>query len=972
MTKTKSFTLLFLFAAAAWPRTDRQTCGSYPGRGQEELLLHRQSMRDPAKIAALRAAAKPASRDQGNIVIMDDTGVVTRRNTFNLDRRFVLFQPVNPAISEYSFQSGEGGYDAGIAQAGTPVSGIGDDDARPIDLPFAFRFYGNSYTSAFLNSDGNITFGAADSASADRSIGRMTSGPPRIAPFYADLDPSRSGSIRMNATPDRVTFSWDAVPEYQDFGVGPRNTFQVSLFADGRVLIAWEGISSRDAVVGIAPGSLRGASAILSFSTPSTSTYSGAVIEGFNSTERVDIVLAAQKFFETHDDNYDYIAIYNNIGIPADNGAVAFEVTVRNNRTGIGDPIVDDGFEYGSASRLQAVLNMGPLSQYPVNPNAVVPSRITSRDTPLTVLGHEAGHLWLAFVSVPDPDNPSATPMLGRQTAHWAFTFNSEASLLEGNRIRDNGAGASPRFTTTATVEGYAPLDQYLMGFRDPRDVPSSFYVARASVGSANRSPQAGVSFDGERRDVSIDDVVAASGVRRPDFTVSQRRFRMAIVLVAREGSQPTAEEMAQIEGYRAGFDPFFARASGDRASMDTSLLRGLRLSVAPASGIAIGTAAAAFVELAADAESPLTVTLRTTGLVTAPASVTIPAGERRASFELRGVSAGVDDLEASPADTRYASAHARIQGNAATALRLEVTSGDKQQIPQSGTLAPIVVRVADANNLPYPGVEIVATPAAGASVQAVRVTTGQDGAASFVWTPGSTNELRLSLAAAPNVVVTATALGKPTIAANGVVNAASFTPGLAPGGIASIFGSSLAGGSRATTGFPLGDELAGVRVLVNGVRAIPIYVSDGQINFIAPAALEPGEAEVAVVTVAPAATGTSNTVRATVRALDPGIFGILRAGTTQLAGTNPSAPGEVIEIYATGMGAVSGEATVTPAQVRIGGSAAQVLYSGPAPGFPGLYQVNAVVPAGVASGQVDAVLVQGQTVSNASPVQIR
>jgi len=29
--------------------------------------------------------------------------------------------------------------------------------------------------------------------------------------------------------------------------------------------------------------------------------------------------------------------------------------------------------------------------------------------------------------------------MLGTQLAHWAFTFNSEASLLEGNRIRDNG-----------------------------------------------------------------------------------------------------------------------------------------------------------------------------------------------------------------------------------------------------------------------------------------------------------------------------------------------------------------------------------------------------------------------------------------------------------------------------------------------------------------------------------------------------
>ena len=70
--------------------------------------------------------------------------------------------------------------------------------------------------------------------------------------------------------------------------------------------------------------------------------------------------------------------------------------------------------------------------------------------------------------------------MLGYQSAHWNFLFNSEASLLEGNRIQDNGAGVSPRFQTTATVEGYSPLDQYLMGFRSAQDVPPTFYVANA------------------------------------------------------------------------------------------------------------------------------------------------------------------------------------------------------------------------------------------------------------------------------------------------------------------------------------------------------------------------------------------------------------------------------------------------------------------------------------------------------------
>ena len=59
----------------------------------------------------------------------------------------------------------------------------------------------------------------------------------------------------------------------------------------------------------------------------------------------------------------------------------------------------------------------------------------------MTVLGHEAGHLFLAFASVPDPTDPSARPMLGFGGSHWSFVFNSEASLNEGEQITDRGQG---------------------------------------------------------------------------------------------------------------------------------------------------------------------------------------------------------------------------------------------------------------------------------------------------------------------------------------------------------------------------------------------------------------------------------------------------------------------------------------------------------------------------------------------------
>jgi uncharacterized protein (TIGR03437 family) len=973
--------ILFLVPAVAPARLDVQVCGTHALRSAEEKFLHRQSRQRIARLSpALRQAGPPsAARDVGDIALIDDSdGVVARRNLFNLERRFVLFQPQNAQAGAYRFESGSGGYDAGMADAGTPFSGLGDDDAREVALPFAFPFFGDTHRRLFVNSDGNLTFGTPDTATTDRSLGRMTSGAPRISALFTDLDPSRMpNSVRVTSSAARVVFSWVAVPEYQGSGFGPVNTFQITLLPNGVIQMAWDTIGTRaSSVTGIAPGFLRGVSSVVSLSTPNTNTFQGAIAERFTTLDEVDIVFAAQKFYETHDDAYDYLAIYNNLGIASAAGAVAFEVSVRNDRLGIGDLLVDDGREYGSSRRLQAVLNMGQLSQYPVDPNAVVAARSLSRDTPLTVLAHEVGHLWLSFVSVREPNNPEVRPMLGRQSAHWAFTFNSEASLLEGNRIRDNGAGASPRFTTVGTVEGYAPLDQYLMGLLPPAEVPPTFYVRLPSIGTANRQPQSGVNFEGERRDVTIEELIVTEGRRTPDHTVSQRRFRIAFLLITRAGMEPTADQLAQVEGYRREFEPYFARATGNRASAVTSLRRDLWLSLSPAAGMVAGSRVNARLEVNSVAETPITVVLRApNGVAAVPGSVIIPAGVQRVSFEITGVRGGIEDVSAEPSDSRYATAHARVQvADADGFVRLAIVSGDKQPVPAQGSLPnPVVLKVTDINNLPYPGAEVSVTADGGGSVQPSTAIADESGQVRLTWTPGSglLQELRASLARAPAVTVVVTALGRPTITEGGVVNAASFVSGISPGSFASIFGVNLAGGQQASATLPLTTELNGVRVLVNGLRGTPVYVSDRQINFLVPENLAPGDAEVTVTTVEPAIAGSTNTVRVPVRLVDPGIFGILIAGTAISPQTTPVAQGRIIEVYATGLGAVRDGRTVNSVEANVGGIAAEVLFSGLAPGFPGLYQVNMRVPFGVTAPNPAVVLRIGAAASNAVPIRI-
>ena len=157
-------------------------------------------------------------------------------------------------------------YDAAAADNANPVQGLEDDDSREIVLPFAFPFFGVQQRTLHLNSDGNVSFETGDVAITDRSLGRMQAGPPRIAPLFRDLDPSRpQGGVRILNEANRVVISWVGVPEYRDAGNGPAQTFQLRLFSDGRIEFAYSNVSTTEAVTGIAPGGVKGDPSLVTF-----------------------------------------------------------------------------------------------------------------------------------------------------------------------------------------------------------------------------------------------------------------------------------------------------------------------------------------------------------------------------------------------------------------------------------------------------------------------------------------------------------------------------------------------------------------------------------------------------------------------------------------------------------------------------------------------------------------------------------
>ena len=970
-----------------------EICGTNPERRKEELHLHHQAelARRAARMQSVGAQSgtpRAAARDFGNIVVLEDAdGVVARRNPFDLDQQTLTFTAAMPAAAAYDFQVAAGSYDEATALAGAVVK-LGDDDSHEVPIPFPFPFFGKTYQNVFINSDGNLTFTEGDNAFTDRSLGRMVAGPPRISPLFGDLDPSKSpNGVSVSAGPTRLVVSWVQVPEYSDFGMGTRQTFQVRLYPDGRIQFAYAGINTAGAIVGIAPGRFQGSSAVVSFLAGSSIKYSSTVAERFGGSEEIDIETAAQKFFETHDDAYDYIAFFNDENIQAGAGALSWEETLRNSRSGYGDVPVDDAADYGSPSRLQSVLNMGPLSQLPASPADIISLRADSGYTPLKLLAHESGHLFLAYASVRDPADPTGLPMLGLQQAHWAFNFNAEASFMEGNRIQDNGPNATPRYTVTADVEQYSPLDQYLMGFRAAGEVPPTFLVTGNPPGFSSTFPQVGITFNGGRRNIEVDELIQAEGRRTPDSTVAQRHFRMAFVLIVKAGSTPPAAELTQLEGYRSQFETFYSRATGGRAHMDAALRRALSLSVAPAAGVVAGGSMTATVSIQQPAVSALTVNLESgSGAIALPSFVVIPKGSTSVNVAINGLNPGVDDLTATPSDNSFDTAYARVQVLPASALLLSIASGNKQVLGSNGTLAqPVVVRVTDQNNLSYPGVRLEAMPAPAGSIAPQVATTDATGQASFQWTPGLAAGAQLQVfveGAPPAQGVTFTVLPPTSINRAGVVNSASFVTGISPGGLATILGTTLSGGTMAQAGLPWPAQLGGVSVRVNGEAAQLLYVSDTVINFLAPADLVPGTASLTVSTGA----GTSASLLVPVTPVAPGIFfdyntnfgAILIAGTSHRTEQQPAARGQYISIYCTGLGSVrptSGGlmATVSQPQASIANISSPVQFSGLVPGYNGgLYVVNVKVPQSVPGGAQPLVLTINGVSSNSVKVAIQ
>ena len=547
-------------AVSAAPASKTGPLG-YDDRDPREFLALHQLAGGAVSAAESGAVAQPRS---GDIAILNDNGsLVVGSNSFDLASAGLRFEP-----------NGQGGYDATRTDgAFRPDLGrrlsLGDDATTEEALAFAFSFYGAARSSVFVNSDGNLSFTRGDDASTDRSLGRVLGGPPRAALFFADLDPTKGGGIFVSSAASAFSVTWCSVPDFDNTG---RVTAQATLLPGGGVEMRFDSATTlRDAVVALSPGATSSFAALdLSAASAPSAGGAGAVGERFASERSFDLVGAARVFYSEFGDSYDQLVFWTDTRV-TDTDTFAFESTVKNQVRGIGQSLVDLADEYGSGGRLASVVLMDALTKYPTDTN----QRVNGENTTLSLVAHETGHRWGATLRFRD-GSAGSDAWLGRQLAHWSFFTDSDASVIEGNEIADQG-GAS--FHTGAPSLRYSPFDLYAMGVLRESEVAATFYVespviTEPTTSSFNResAPRSGVSLTGTRREVTIGAVVSEMGARSPAAGNGPREHRQAWIYVVSAGRTADPAAISKLETFRRAFEDFFAQATGGRMSVETRL----------------------------------------------------------------------------------------------------------------------------------------------------------------------------------------------------------------------------------------------------------------------------------------------------------------------------------------------------------------------------------------------------------------
>ncbi len=211
-----------------------------------------------------------------------------------------------------------------------------------------------------------------------------------------------------------------------------------------------------------------------------------------------------------------------------------------------------------------------------------------------------------------------------------------------------------------------------------------------------------------------------------------------------------------------------------------------------------------------------------------------------------------------------------------------------------------------------------------------------------------------------------------------------------APGTLVKVRGSGLAAGPLSYTSLPLPTALGATSLTANGQAVGLVAVASDSITFVMPFATA-GAGRIRLKATVNGVASNEIAVRAVPSSIGffsttgDGVGDIVAAHVdgSPITAASPASANEAIVLYASGLGSMatsvaeyawptSPDPTSFPVQVDFAGVQATVLYAGAAPGLPGVYQINVIVPSSATTSSATSVrLSQGYAQTHISKVTI-
>ncbi len=267
------------------------------------------------------------------------------------------------------------------------------------------------------------------------------------------------------------------------------------------------------------------------------------------SRKDIDWVHAYNKFRMTHPDVYDFVTFWATSDIDIDCACGAFYCGLANSVQGVGWNRCWPGGRSGwNTNKLEAFHFFKRTD-----------------DAPLL---QETGHHWGAFAGFKEnASDPQIRydHMLNNRPGHWDRYMDDDNSPMDYDDIDwiENNDGTFTKHPISQGEFVFCDLDLYLMGLIPPSQV-NPFYYIKNPTGTGN-------TISGQKKQVSIDQIILANGQRTPDSSSSQKTFKQAWIILTKDVSKVNVMARDR-ERLRKKYTKIFYRATKYLAKVDTTL----------------------------------------------------------------------------------------------------------------------------------------------------------------------------------------------------------------------------------------------------------------------------------------------------------------------------------------------------------------------------------------------------------------